>query len=357
MFAIGTPVLLLGRLCRRRVLNRLHNKGIGSSRVIVAGAPGHVDAIADVLRREKWLGYRVVGALTPEADAQETGSGLPVLGCVNDVATVVDELDLCAVIFAEGAFPSSTHFRRTAWELEQHHVEMIVAPALTDISAQRISPRPVAGLPLVFIQRPQALEAGRWVKRAFDIVGSAVLLLLSAPLMAAVAVAVKLEDRGPILFRQIRVGLHGEEFHCLKIRSMCTDAEAKLAALAALNEGAGPLFKMAHDPRITRVGRFIRRFSIDEVPQLWNVMRGDMSLVGPRPALPSETAQYDFDTSRRLHVRPGLTGLWQVSGRSNLSWDDTIRLDLYYVDNWSITQDLMILARTVKAVFGSSGAY
>jgi exopolysaccharide biosynthesis polyprenyl glycosylphosphotransferase len=189
------------------------------------------------------------------------------------------------------------------------------------------------------------------------VLGSSILLLLAAPVMGLVALAIKLEDGGPVVFRQTRVGLRGEEFDCLKFRSMVLDAEARLAELMAANEGSGPLFKMTHDPRITRVGRFIRRFSLDELPQLWNALRGDMSLVGPRPALPTEVAQYDSDTRRRLDVRPGLTGLWQVSGRSNLSWDDTVRLDLYYVDNWSMIQDLMILARTAKAVVGSSGAY
>lgn len=207
------------------------------------------------------------------------------------------------------------------------------------------------------IDAPASNAAASRAKRTWDSIGSAFLLLLAAPIMGLVALAIKLEDGGPVLFRQARVGLKGEEFACLKFRSMCTDAEARLAALMAQNEGAGPLFKMTHDPRITRVGRFIRRFSLDELPQLWNALRGDMSLVGPRPALPTEVAQYDSGTRRRLDVRPGLTGLWQVSGRSNLSWDETVRLDLYYVDNWSVVQDLMILAKTAKAVLGSSGAY
>jgi exopolysaccharide biosynthesis polyprenyl glycosylphosphotransferase len=234
---------------------------------------------------------------------------------------------------------------------------MIVVPALTDISAQRLDVRPVAGLPLVDVDRPQAIAAARWIKRTYDAIGSALLLLLAAPVMGLVALAIKLEDGGPVLFRQTRVGRKGQLFECLKFRSMVLDAEARLAELAAANEGSGPLFKMTHDPRITKVGRFIRRFSLDELPQLWNALRGDMSLVGPRPALPTEVAQYDSDTRRRLDVRPGLTGLWQVSGRSNLSWDDTVRLDLYYVDNWSMIQDLMILARTAKAIVGSAGAY
>ena len=201
------------------------------------------------------------------------------------------------------------------------------------------------------------MEASRWTKRAFDIVGSGLLLLVAAPIIAATALAIKLEDRGPVFFKQVRVGRRGEQFECLKIRSMVVDAEARKAELEAMNEGAGVLFKMARDPRITRVGAFIRRFSIDEIPQFWNVFRGDMSLVGPRPALPKEVALYDRDAVRRLDVRPGLTGLWQVSGRSDLPWDETVRLDSYYVDNWSFMQDLAIMLRTARAVVSSRGAY
>jgi exopolysaccharide biosynthesis polyprenyl glycosylphosphotransferase len=261
------------------------------------------------------------------------------------------------VIFADGSFPTPADFRRMAWQLEDLDTQMIVVPAITDTSAQRLEVRPVAGLPLVDVERPRAIASGRWVKRTFDIVGAGLLLLLAAPVMGLVALAIKLEDGGPVLFRQLRVGRKGEVFECLKFRSMVPDAEARLAALADLNEGAGPLFKMTRDPRITRVGRFIRRFSIDELPQFWNALVGDMSLVGPRPALPSEVARYDSDARRRLDVRPGLTGLWQVSGRSDLAWDDAIRLDLYYVDNWSMVQDLMILGKTANAVVGSAGAY
>jgi len=230
-------------------------------------------------------------------------------------------------------------------------------PALTDISSERLTARPVAGLPLVQVDRPQAMEASRWIKRTFDILGSSLFLLFASPILLAVAIAIKLEDGGPIFFKQVRVGRRGDEFECFKIRSMVVDAEARKAELESQNEGNGVLFKMARDPRITRVGQFIRRFSIDEVPQFWNVLRGDMSLVGPRPALPREVAQYDRDAVRRLDVRPGLTGLWQVSGRSDLSWDETVRLDVYYVDNWSVMQDVSIMMRTAGAVLASRGAY
>lgn len=357
LFGLGTVGLILARLARRRMMAAIHRRGALTTPLLVAGELNQVDHVARVLNRESWMGYQVIGALAKTASAPTTPAGLPVLGTVDELVDVIHDQRVDSVIFAEGSFDSPAEFRKTAWQLEKQDIQMIIVPTAADICAQRLAIRPVAGLPLVDVDRPQAIAAGRWIKRGFDIIGAGVLLLLAAPVMLLAALAIKLEDGGPVLFRQRRVGLHGEEFGCLKFRSMCTDAEARLAALAAQNEGAGPLFKMVHDPRITRVGRVIRRFSIDELPQLWNAFRGDMSLVGPRPALPSEVAQYDDDTRRRLDVRPGLTGLWQVSGRSRLSWDDTVRLDLYYVDNWSMTQDLVILARTAQAVVSSAGAY
>lgn len=356
LFVIGTVGLVLIRLIRRRTMSMIHRRGALTTPILVAGDAGQVDHVTRVLHREAWLGYRVVGAITHQK-GDHTPGGLPVLGGLADVVEVIRDLKVDSVIFAEGSFSSPAEFRRMAWQLEEHDIQMIVVPTATDISAQRLAVRPVAGLPLVDVDRPQAIAAARWIKRTFDIVGASVLLVLASPVLAMVALAIRLEDNGPVIFRQERVGLRGTTFKCLKFRSMCLDAEARLAELRLQNEGAGPLFKMTHDPRITKVGKFIRRFSLDELPQLWNALRGDMSLVGPRPALPTEVAQYNSDTRRRLDVRPGLTGLWQVSGRSNLSWDDTVRLDLYYVDNWSMTQDLMILAKTAQAVVGSSGAY
>lgn len=356
MFVFGTVALLSLRWLRRRMMGAIHVRGALTTPVLVAGESNHVDAIAKVLRRETWLGYRVVGAITADR-TRYTPAGLPVLGSLDQTVAVIEQQKSAAVIFADGSFSSPAEFRRMAWQLEEHDIQMIVVPAITDTSAQRLEVRPVAGLPLVDVERPQALASVRWIKRAFDAVGASLLLLISAPVMALVALAIKLEDGGPLLFRQTRVGLGGEEFECLKFRSMSVDAEDRLAELADLNEGAGPLFKMTNDPRITRVGRFIRRFSIDELPQFWNALVGDMSLVGPRPALPSEVASYDADARRRLDVRPGLTGLWQVSGRSDLSWEDSVRLDIYYVDNWSMVQDLMILAKTARAVLAPAGAY
>lgn len=353
---IGVPALLAVRYGRRLFLKRLHARGVLRHPVVVAGDPTHIDEVASVIRREKWLGYELVGAVT-SADIDETPHGLRVLGTVDEVIDLVQASGAQTVIFAEGSFPDSQHFKRMAWRFEDLSAQMIVAPALTDVSAGRLATRPVGGLPLVYVERPQALNASRWAKRCFDIVGSGLLLIIASFILLPVMIAIKLEDRGPIFFHQTRVGRRGQEFQCLKVRSMVVDAEARKAALTQQNEGAGVLFKMARDPRITRVGTFIRRFSIDELPQLWNVFRGDMSLVGPRPALPNEVAQYDRDAVRRLDVRPGLTGLWQVSGRSDLPWDETVRLDSYYVDNWSFLQDLSIMLRTARAVVSSRGAY
>ncbi len=355
-FLGGVMLLLMLRHGRRRIFNRLRTRGVLVSPVVVAGTPAHIDAISRVLRRERWLGYDIVGALTT-TDTDETPGGLPVLGTVEDVSDLVRRMPLRAVIFAEGSFPDGQQFKRIAWEMEKVATQMIVVPAVSDISAGRLATRPVGGLPLVHVERPHAAEASRWGKRAFDIVGSIALLLMSAPVVALAALAIKLEDGGPVFFKQVRVGRWGQQFECFKMRSMVTDAEARKAALESANEGAGVLFKMAKDPRVTKVGAFIRRFSVDELPQFLNVLRGDMSLVGPRPALPREVALYDRDTIRRLDVRPGLTGLWQVSGRSDLPWDETVRLDVYYVDNWSMMQDVVIIARTARAVLSSRGAY
>jgi exopolysaccharide biosynthesis polyprenyl glycosylphosphotransferase len=232
-----------------------------------------------------------------------------------------------------------------------------MAPALTDIAGPRIHTQQVAGLPLIHVTTP-TLEGGQRVaKRLFDVAVSAVLIVLSLPLMVAVAVLIKLHDRGPVLFKQDRVGIGGAPFQMWKFRSMVVDAESRLASLQTSSDGNGLLFKMKKDPRVTSIGRLLRKFSFDELPQLFNVLIGSMSLVGPRPPLPSEVEAYEQDVRRRLLVKPGLTGLWQVSGRSNLSWQDSVRLDLYYVENWSLAGDLLILLKTFRAVFQGAGAY
>ena len=356
-FLIGAPALLLGRMLLRRGLHRARRSGRFTQRTLIVGTPDHVDALAQVLGREMWLGYQIVGALTPAAAAEETSGGVPVLGCSDDAAAISREVNADVLFVADGAFGSPARLREMAWDLEHHDVQVVIAPGVTDVSRERVRVRPVGGLPLMHLESPRAAHASRWLKRSFDLLTATLLLLALAPLMAFLTVRVFASDRGPVLFRQTRVGRDGRLFTCLKFRTMVMDAEERLAALKEQQGFAGGLFKMVDDPRITRPGRWMRRLSLDELPQLVNVLRGEMSLIGPRPPLPSEVAGYDDVMRRRLRVRPGLTGLWQVSGRSELTFEDAIRLDLYYVENWSMLQDLAILVRSVRAVLRSQGAY
>jgi exopolysaccharide biosynthesis polyprenyl glycosylphosphotransferase len=282
---------------------------------------------------------------------------VPVLGELDDVRRLAVELGVDGVIVAGGSYSSAADLRRLGWAMQGLELDLLVVPSLTDIAGPRVHMRHVAGLPFVQVEEPQSDRAGGWAKRLFDLVVAGSLVVLLSPLLALVALLVRLQDGGPVFYRQRRVGAGGAVFDMVKFRSMVVDAEARLDELADANEHDGVLFKIREDPRITRIGRFIRKFSIDELPQLFNVLRGEMSLVGPRPPLVDEYERYEQDTHRRLLVRPGMTGLWQVSGRSDLPWSEAVRLDLYYVDNWSMVIDLVIMLKTVKAVLVSKGAY
>lgn len=360
---VGLSGLLLARWLLRQHLSVSRQKGNSMSKLLLLGGPSAVAHLASSLQSAKHAGYLPVAAFTPGAAgdaAVEPESQLPILGRGTDTASVLRAIEICkadAVAVSAGVQLHPQTLRHLGWELAARNVGLIMAPALTDIAGPRIHTQQVAGLPLIHVTTP-TLEGGQRVaKRLFDIFVSAILIVLAAPLMVAIGLLVKVGSRGPILFRQARVGMEGQQFQMLKFRSMVVDAEARLSELQARNEGSGLLFKIKDDPRITRVGGFIRRYSLDELPQLFNVFAGSMSLVGPRPPLPREVEAYEHDVRRRLLVKPGLTGLWQVSGRSNLSWQDSVRLDLYYVENWSLAGDLVIILRTVRAVFHSTGAY
>lgn len=360
---VGLLGLLLGRWLIRQHLNIKRRQGRNMSRLLLLGGPGAVSHLAASLDRAKNAGYMPVAAYMPGFEGAgdfEPDSGLRVLGNRADTESIVSAIEECgadAVAVSAGVQLHPQTLRHLGWELASRNVGLIMAPALTDVAGPRIHTQQVAGLPLIHVTTP-TLEGGQRVaKRLFDIVVSAVLILLAAPAMAVVAMLIKFDSPGPVLFRQERVGIEGKHFRMLKFRSMVVGAESKLTELADKNEGSGPLFKMKNDPRVTRIGRTLRRFSIDELPQLFNVFAGSMSLVGPRPPLPHEVEAYESDVRRRLLVKPGVTGLWQVSGRSNLSWQDSVRLDLYYVENWSLAGDLVIILRTVRAVFHSTGAY
>jgi exopolysaccharide biosynthesis polyprenyl glycosylphosphotransferase len=358
LIILGVPLLVLGRVLLRRLLHAARRRGRLNQRVLVAGSPEQVDEVARVLSRERWLGYQVVGALLPSpGGAADTPGGVPVLGSTPETAEVVEETRCDIVLFAGGAVDSARQMRRAAWELGSSGVQIMLVPSLTDVSSDRVRVRPAAGLQLMELEGPRAHRASRFSKRVFDVVGASALLVLFSPVLAVTALAIRRHDGGPVLFRQQRVGRDGETFDCLKFRSMVIDAPSRVDEVPSMHDGDHVLFKAPQDPRVTPPGRVIRRYSIDETPQFLNVLRGDMSLVGPRPPLPSEVERYDPDVLQRLAVRPGMTGLWQVSGRSDLSWEDAVRLDLYYVDNWSLVQDLAILAKTLSAVVSGRGAY
>lgn len=362
-FPAGLLGLILARWLLRQHLSVDRQGGYSMSRLLLLGGPSAVEHLASQLVRARYAGYLPVAAYTPgtaKTVPAQLASGLPVLGHDPDLGAILAAIDDCkadAVAVSAGVQLDPKSLRRLGWELAARNVGLIMAPALTDIAGPRIHTQQVAGLPLIHVTTP-TLEAGQRVaKRLFDVVVSATLIVITAPLMAVIAGLIKLESRGPVLFRQERVGIEGTHFGMLKFRSMVADAELRLTDLAHLNEGNGVLFKIRNDPRVTRVGGFIRKFSLDELPQFFNILTGSMSLVGPRPPLPREVDAYERDARRRLLVKPGLTGLWQVSGRSNLSWQDSVRLDLYYVENWSLAGDLVIILRTVRAVFHGSGAY
>jgi exopolysaccharide biosynthesis polyprenyl glycosylphosphotransferase len=348
-------VITLEREIARRVFLRLRSAGRMVRYVVIAGANPEGRDIAAMLQTEPWLGYEAIGFVDDHAPAREPVPGVPLLGGVADLPGILAEYPNASVIVAASGMDSAVT-NRLARDLLDQGVHVELSSTLRDISSQRLTVRPLGRFPVVYVE---PITRGGWravAKRAFDVVGATVGLVLTAPIALVAAIAIKLDTKGPVLFSQTRVGQDSEPFQVLKLRTMVVDAEAKLAELQELNEADGPLFKMEHDPRITRVGRILRATSMDELPQLWNVLRGDMSLVGPRPALPHETEEWDALLTQRLRVKPGITGMWQVNGRSDTSFEDYTRLDLYYVDNWSLATDLAILAKTVPVVLLRQGA-
>ena len=367
MMPVGLAALFASRFGGRRWLHRQRESGEYLSHVLALGTIDTVTALLRDLRRAPRAGYQVIGVCLSEhqCSADAAGGrprdidGVPVLGGLDTVADVVRSSGADAVAVTSTASVGPGAVRKLSWDLEDTDAELILAPAVTNIAGARIHTQPVAGLPLIHVDRPTYRGANRILKKSFDIIGGLLLIAVFSPVLLTVAAAIKLTGQGPVFFRQDRVGLNGEVFRMIKFRSMVVDAEARLDKLRDEQRDAGNvvLFKMKNDPRVTTIGRFIRRFSIDELPQLFNVVIGTMSLVGPRPPLKSEVDRYQGDERRRMLVKPGLTGLWQVSGRSDLTWDDSVRLDAYYVENWFITGDLVILWKTATAVLSSAGAY
>jgi exopolysaccharide biosynthesis polyprenyl glycosylphosphotransferase len=358
VFLVMPAVALLAMPMRYLLRRALHHYRRDGRCLLPVLAAGSLDAVSDLIertRRAPHLGWRVEAVCTAGAGGEV--SGVPVIGQLDALAAQVRRGGYRIVAVTPDPFWSPNRLRELAWNLEGSETEMVVAPVLMEVAGPRVHVSGVLGMPLLRVSAPAFTGARRVVKGIFDRVAAVALLTVLAPLFLAVAVLIKLDSPGPVLFRQQRIGKNEQAFTMLKFRTMVTDADARRAELQAVNQGAGPLFKLRGDPRITRIGGWLRRYSVDELPQLVNVLLGTMSLVGPRPPLPEETRTYGPATRRRLLVKPGLTGLWQVSGRSDLPWDEAIRLDLRYVEDWSLALDAVILWKTVRAVLLGNGAY
>jgi len=355
---LGWVLLVASRWVWRKWLTSRRRKGRLMSHALLVGDRASSAHVAQQIQRSPACGIRIVGAITEHGstDRQLTDS-VPVLGDWANVLQHVDRAKADTVVVTSNHSLKPRQMRELGWGLEERRANLIVAPALTDIAGPRIHSTPVAGLPLIHVDYPEFTGIHRSLKRLSDIAGSLLLILATSPIMLIVAIAVKTTSRGPLFFGQERIGQDGVPFRMWKFRSMIVGADDQLQSLLdAQGTSDKPLFKVNDDPRITPIGRFIRRYSLDELPQFFNVLMGSMSLVGPRPQREAEVALYDRGAHRRLFMKPGISGLWQVSGRSNLDWDDAIRLDLYYVENWSLTTDLVILWRTVRAVIAKDGA-
>jgi exopolysaccharide biosynthesis polyprenyl glycosylphosphotransferase len=355
---LGVVLLFLGRAAIRRVVNRRRSQGRWVHRILAVGTADSVRHLLEVTERASGAGLRVVGACVEDLEmGAELGAGVLVVGSVRDAAATAARID-ADVVAVTGSGLGPAGVRELGWQLEGTRRGLVLAPSLTEIAGPRVHISAVEGLPLVWLEQPQLGRLPRLLKRTVDLVLGMILFAFALPIVIVSAIAIKLDSRGPVFYRQRRLGVGGAEFTMLKLRTMHGGAEERRDEFLEFNEqdGGGVLFKIRRDPRITRVGRLVRQFSMDELPQLVHVISGRMSLVGPRP-LAAADSTYSGSARRRLLVRPGLTGLWQVSGRSDLTWDDAVRLDLYYVENWSVGLDLGILARTILAVLRRTGAY
>jgi exopolysaccharide biosynthesis polyprenyl glycosylphosphotransferase len=369
MIALPTGLALLAvfRWLARRVVTRERKKyGHCVTRVVVVGSPTTSRDLAIALGREPGSGYQVAGIWLSHSDTSPLRAmDIPGVGPVPTYGSDVSAQDVVKATKSHVVAVAATDrlngdgLRRLSWELETLDLDMLVAPGVVDVAGPRLHMSPVAGLPLIHVEKPQYHGAKRFQKRLFDIGFSSLVLVFGSPLLLGIALAIKLTSKGPVFYRQERIGLDGEPFQVNKFRTMVEGADSMAHQLVGLDLVASPRdpLKFVDDPRVTAVGRFLRKYSLDELPQFINVLKRDMSVVGPRPQVSSEVEAYDDHARRRLLVRPGITGLWQVSGRSDLSWDDSIRLDLYYVENWSMMADLLIAAKTAKVVFSHTGAY
>ena len=353
LYVCVTASLVTSRLIARRVFNNLRRSGRISRPVIIVGTGNDAISLLHATQRRPDLGYEVLGFTGDENGGR---GGVPVLGAVEDTQAVVRATGATGAILSVGSLEPAVVNRLTR-TLTDDGCHVTLSSSLHDIDISRTRSQAIDGRLMIYVEPTNRSRTQLFVKRSFDVAVAGLTLLLTVPIVVLVAAAIKLDSRGPVFFKQVRVGKDGELFEMLKLRSMCAGAESLQAGLSDLNERTGPLFKVSDDPRVTRVGRFIRKTSIDELPQVWNVIRGDMSVVGPRPALPAESEQWSPDLRERLRVLPGITGMWQVSGRSEADFEIYRRLDLYYVDNWSLAHDIKILVKTFFVVIAGRGAH
>jgi exopolysaccharide biosynthesis polyprenyl glycosylphosphotransferase len=362
-FPLGLIGLLMGRRLWRAWLAGERAKGRAHSRVLVVGGVRSARRIAEEFLAGGSGGYRVTGVWVPDrhGDRNEwlniSSAFIPVMGTQRSLIGALHVSEADTVIVTDTEHLGHDGLKALAWELEGAAIDLMVSPNVFDVAGPRIHVRGMSNMPFIHLERPAYAGAGSFTKTAFDKIFALTFLILMSPVLVAIAIAIKLDSSGPVLYRSERIGVGSKPFFMLKFRSMRDGADQRIVDLAASNEGAGPLFKMRADPRVTRVGRVLRRYSLDEFPQFINVLKGEMSVVGPRPPLRAEVEQYSGPAQRRLLVKQGVTGLWQVSGRSDLTWEETVRLDLDYVENWSMLRDIQIIWRTLNAVFGSRGAY
>lgn len=360
LFAVlNTLFLVVERLTVRIVARRVRARGFNYRTVVIIGDTPRARSMARLIHDHPWWGLKLLGVVRERPASSEAGTtagGLPVLGSLEDFPTILTSLPVDEVILAVDR-GDVDQLEDVFLMCEEMGVKTRLILDFFPHVFAKVELEEFDGTPLLTFSTTPAETGALLVKRAVDVGLALVLGVVCLPLAAVLALLIKLSSHGPVLFRQVRCGLSGRPFTFYKLRTMTEDAEERLAEVAHLNEHEGPVFKSSHDPRVTSFGRFLRRFSLDEIPQLWNVLKGEMSLVGPRPPLPDEVARYEKWQRRRLSMKPGLTGLWQVSGRSDLpSFDQWMELDLAYIDNWSLTLDAKILLRTIPTVLSGRGA-
>ena len=350
---VGLILIGFGRFSWRQWLYRKRANGDFLSRIIVVGSDRTAKNLAERLTRESYAGYHVVEILHLP---RELGSDGNINRWLDSLDSTIQRTAASAIAIDPGDDAPYEVVRQLSWRLEGRNIDLLISPGSLDVAGPRLSVRPAAGLPLLHLDEAVLSRSQRASKRTLDIMGSLAAILLLSPVMLISAVAVRVTSRGPVIFRQVRVGRAGETFVMLKFRTMVDHADTQIAVLRQEHDLDDPMFKLVDDPRITAVGGFLRRWSLDELPQLFNVLGGSMSLVGPRPHPLDDVDRYQSEAFRRLALKPGMTGIWQVEGRSDVSWDQALQMDLHYVEKWSLESDLYLLAKTTKAVISKSGA-